>query len=196
MPDTSENQIRDVIPHASVKEFFHEVLTDALAKADVQTTEGAEFYLVNLLGDFTKARITDEPLSLKLAQTQGDPAARVKVLKEVGDTSLYVTGFFAASLERKLVDTDYYINLGEAAYNELASRLAGSSSIGDIYREMAAKFPRFVDVLIEVRKRIDFAQSDVVTLYEQWLATRSEWIESRLRELGVLVQSDSKRYLQ
>ena len=188
----------DVIAHTSVAEFFHEVLTEALAEVEVQATEGAECYLVNLLGEFIKARITDEPLSLKLAQSRGDPAARVKTLKEVGDTSLYVTGFFAASLERKLVDADYYMSLGEAAYRELGSRLAGASSIGEIYRELAAEFPRFVDVLGEVRKRIDFAQRDVVTLYEQWLVTRSEWIEARLRELGVLVQSDpdGSRYLQ
>ena len=188
----------DVTAHATVEEFFHEVVTDALARADVQATEGAECYLVGLLGEFTKARITDDPLSLKLVESQGDPAARVKTLKEVGDTSLYVAGFFAASLNRRLVDAGYYVNLGEAAYRELAGRLSGASSIGEIYSELAAKFPRFVDVLAEVRKRIDCAQRDVVKLYETWLVTRSEWVERRLRELGVLVQTAPKGsgYLQ
>ncbi len=187
-----------ITPHVSVEEFFHEVLTEALERADVKATEGAEHYLVGLLGEFTKARITDEPLSLKLAHAQGDPVARVKALKEVGDTSLYITGFFAASLENKLVDTSYYMRLGEAAYRELSAHLSRSSSVSGIYRELSAKFPCFVDVLGDVRTRIDLAQSDVMTLYEQWLVTRSEWIEKRLRELGVLVQSDPKgtRYLQ
>lgn len=181
----------DVIAHASVDEFFYEVLTEVLAEVDVEATEGAGCYLVGLLGKFTRARIPDEPLALELAQSQSDPAARVKVLEKVGDTSLYVTGFFAASFERKIVSADYYMNLGRAAYQELAVRLSGASSIGEIYSELADKFPRFVDVLGEMRKRIDLAQRDVTTLYEQWLVTRSEWVEKRLRELGVLVQGDA-----
>ena len=196
MATTSDNQCMDVVLHASVNEFFHEVLTEVLDRVDVQATEATEYYLVNLLGEFTRARISDEPLSLKLAQSQGDPASRVRALKEVGDTTLYMTGFFAASLGGKLVDASYYIHLGEAAYRELAGRLAGDSSVGEIYHELAAQFPRFVDVLGEVRKRIDLAQQDVVTLYEQWLVTRSEWIEERLRELGVLVDTRATRYLQ
>lgn len=187
-----------ITSHVSVEEFFHEVLTEALERADVQATEGAECYLVGLLGEFTKARITDEPLSLKLAHSHGDPVARVRALKEVGDTSLYITGFFAASLDNKLVDAGYYVSLGKAAYRELSNHMAGSSSVSSIYRELSAKFPRFVDVLSDVRQRIDLAQRDVITLYEQWLATRSEWIEKRLRELGVLVEADPRgtRYLQ
>jgi hypothetical protein len=187
----------DVIAHASVEEYFHEVIVEALERACVTATEAAEHYLVSLLGEFTRAQITDEPLSLKLARAQGDPAERVKALKEVGDTTLYLTGFFAASLDRQVVAPGYYMNLGEAAYRELALRLSGSSSIGEVYHELAAQFPRFVDVLTEVRKQVDFATRDVVKLYEHWLVTRSEWIEKRLRALGVLV-GDSQRsgYLQ
>lgn len=187
----------DLTTHASVEEYFHEVIVEALDRICVEATESVECYLVSLLGEFTKGRITDEPLALKLARSQSNPAERVKTLKEVGDTTLYVTGFFAASLERKLVDADYYMSLGKAAYRELAHRLSGSSSVGDVYQELSAKFPRFVDVLAEVRKQVDFATKDVVKLYEQWLTTRSEWIERRLRALGVLVgDTRDSGYLQ
>lgn len=182
----------DVTPHASVEAFFREVVTGALERAEVEATEATECYLVSLLGAFATARISDEPLSMKLVQTQGDPAERVKALKEVGDTTLYVAGFFGNSLDRRgLVDPSYYIGLGEAAYGELASRFEGSTSsaVGSIYRELAAKFPRFVDVLGEARKQVDFTGGDVVKLYEQWRETRSAWLEKRLRALGVFVQS-------
>jgi hypothetical protein len=176
----------DVIAHASVDEFFHEVVTDALEALSLDATEPAEWYLVSLLGDFTRVRITDEPLALKLV---GDPAAepsqRVKQLKEVGDTSLYVSGFFSESLGRKLVDADYYIGLGSRAYAELAGRLGGS--LTEVYTELAEKFPRFVDVLAEVRRRCDFVGADVVRLYEEWLRTRDAWVEKKLRAFGVLV---------
>lgn len=181
----------DVTCHASVDEFFHEVVTDALEAVRVDATEPTEWYLVGLLGDFAHARIPDEPLALKLAgSAAAEPAARVKTLKEVGDTSLYVAGYFSESLDRRLVDVEYYVGLGANAYAQLAGRMAGN--LTQVYGELAERFPSFVDVLAEVRRRVDFATSDLIKLYEQWLRTRDEWIEHKLRALGVLVDHGAK----
>jgi hypothetical protein len=182
----------DVTLAASVDEFFHEVVTDALAVVDLEASEPASWYLVGLLGEMTRARLTDEPLGPKLAQVGADAGERVKTLKQVGDTSLYVAGFFAESLSRSLVDVDYYVGLGQTAYAELARSLGGARAITEVYAELADKFPRFVDVLGEVRKRTDFATPDIGKLYEMWLRTRDEWIEKKLRALGVLVEVDHK----
>jgi hypothetical protein len=145
---------------------------------------------VGLLGDMSRARLPDEPLGVKLAQPGADPGERVRTLKHVGDTSLYVAGFFAESLSRSLVDVDYYVGLGQSAYGQLARSL-GTHSIGEVYEELADKFPRFVDVLTEVRKKTDFATPDIGKLYEIWLRTRDEWIEKKLRACGLLVDPRS-----
>jgi hypothetical protein len=163
----------DVTPHASVAEYFHGVLTDALERQAVAASQPTELYLVSLLGEFAHARITDEPLSLKLAAAE--PAERVRALKEVGDTTLYMTGLFGESLRRGIVATDYYIGLGEAAYRELSARLSGST-VQQVFGELAAKFPRFVEVLQECGKSFHFSGD--------------EWIERRLRSLGMLVSAD------
>ncbi len=186
----------DVTLATSVDEFFHEVVTDALSVVDLDASEPAGWYLVGLLGDFTKARLSDEPLGMKLAQAPtDDPGARVKTLKQVGDTSLYVSGFFAESLTHSLIDVDYYVGIGQNAYAQLARSL-GNKSIGDVYEELAQKFPRFVDVLAEVRKRVHIAElngsTDIPKLYEIWVRTREEWIEKKLKSLGVLVDPGSK----
>ncbi|GAB4566849.1 MAG: hypothetical protein Tsb0020_18920 [Haliangiales bacterium] len=187
-----------VTAHASIESFFYEVVTEALERAEVEATEEAESYLVGLLGAFATHRISDEPLALKLARAADDPAERVKALKEVGDTTLYVTGFFGASLDRRgLVDASYYIGLGEAAYRELSRRLTGSSTVGSMYRELSLQFSRFVEVLTEVRKQVDFTGGDVVKLYQQWRETRADWLERRLRSLGMLVSGGpATGYLQ
>jgi hypothetical protein len=156
----------DVTPHASVAEFFQGVLAEALQRRSVAASESTELYLVSLLGELSHARITDEPLSLKLHAA--DPGERVRALKEVGDTTLYMTGLFGESLRRGIVATDYYIGLGEAAYAELAARLSGST-VQQVFGELAAKFPRFVDVLGEVGKSFHFSGQD--------------WLERRLRAL-------------
>jgi len=182
----------DVTPHASVDEFFHGVVVEALDAVRLSTNEPTEWYLVSLLGDFTRTRITDQPLGIQLAEAPVDPGERVRRLKQVGDTSLYVSGFFAESLGRRLVDADYYASIGSVAYSELASRLGGS--LTEVYRELSARFPAFVEVLAEVRRRVDFATSDITRLYEQWLRTRDEWVEKKLRAFGVLV--DPAKVLQ
>lgn len=175
--------------HTSVDAFFQEVLSGALDRQGVDASEPTEFYLVGLLGEYARARLPDHALSLRLVETQSNAGERVRALKEVGDTTLYVAGFFADSLERKLVGVDYYMDLGQAAYHELARRLA-TSSVAEVYAELSGKFPRFVEVLMEVRREVAFGSQDVVHLYEEWLRTRSDWVEKRLRALGVVVLAD------
>ena len=51
---------------ATVTEFFHEVLTAAIKNQGVDTSESTEFYLVNLLANYTKASVDDQPLGLKM----------------------------------------------------------------------------------------------------------------------------------
>jgi hypothetical protein len=186
----------DVTLATSVDDFFHEVVTDALSAVDLDASEPAGWYLVGLLGDFTTARVSDEPLGLKLAAAPDRGDQRVRTLKEVGDTSLYVAGFFAASLTRSLVDVDYYVGLGQSAYAQLARSLGPRKSIGEVYEELADKFPRFVDVLAEVRKRVTIAElnatSDIGRLYDIWLRTRDEWVEKKLKQAGLLVDPGCK----
>ena len=181
----------DVCLATSVDEFFHEVVTEAIEEVDLDASEPASWYLVGLLGDMSRARLPDEPLGPKLAAPPADPGERVRSLKQVGDTSLYVAGFFAESLSRSLVDVDYYVGLGQSAYGQLAKTF-GTRQLADVYAELADKFPKFVDVLAEVRKKADFATPDVGKLYEMWLKTRDEWLEKKLRAAGVLVDPDHK----
>jgi hypothetical protein len=200
----ADDQIMDVTLAASVDEFFHEVVTDALEAVDLEASEPASWYLVGLLGEFTRARLTDEPLGMKLVQPGEDPSERVRNLKQVGDTSLYVAGFFAESLSRSLVDVDYYVGIGQSAYSQLArslgvvprARSGSAAPITEVYEELAAKFPRFVDVLAAVRRRVailELGQSpDIGRLYEIWLRTRDEWVEQKLKEAGLLVDPGTK----
>lgn len=185
-----------IIGHSSVEGFFHQVLTEALDHSGMSVSPSTEYYLVGLLGEFANARISDAPLGLRLVSTEG--AERVQALKEIGDTSLYVSGFFAESMSRKLVDVGYYIGMGGAAYRELSGRL-GSSGAADVYAELSGRFPAFVDVLARIRSQVNFAGDDVVTLYKEWMRTKSDWIEERLGSMGVLVSptpDDDDGYLQ
>jgi hypothetical protein len=181
----------DLKSHLSVAEFFQEVVSGAIKNQGVNTSDHTECYLVNLLSTFANTQVDDEPLALKLASAMdASPDERARHLKEVGDTSLYVSGFFAESLQRKLVDVDYYIQMGRSSYGELARYFRGyrqSEVFGEVYDELGTKFPRYVDVLAEISEQTSVTSNlGLVQLYERWLKTGSEWMERRLREHGVL----------
>lgn len=174
----------------STSEFFHEVVTAAMAEHDVRLQETTEYYLVNLLTENTSARVDDEPLALKLAQAGlAEPPERARLLREIGDTALLTSGFFAESLSRRMVSVEYYIDLGGSAYRQLArAGRSVSDLLRGIYAELASHFPRLVDVLGEARARMNLNTStNVLRLYEQWLETRSEYIARRLRAAGFVL---------
>src|SRR5215472_12817362 len=116
----------DLKVNASIAEFFQDAVNSAIRNQGVDTTAPTECYLVNLLAEFMKTPPDDEPLALKLAQAVNSPDERVRQLKDLGDTSLYVSGFFSESLQRKLVDVGYYIQMGGAAYSQLARYFRGN----------------------------------------------------------------------
>src|SRR5712692_4360021 len=86
-------------------EYFHGALKAAIKNQGVAASEPTECYLVGLLAEHLKGPVDDEPLALKLASAVvSSPDERLRHLKDLGDTSLYVSGFFSDSLARKLVD--------------------------------------------------------------------------------------------
>src|SRR5512140_4028881 len=89
----------------SVQEFFHEAISEAIRNQGVATSESTEFYLVNLLSEFASTTVDDAPLALKLAEASyAHPDERVRALRQIGDQTLYVSGFFSDSLRRKSID--------------------------------------------------------------------------------------------
>src|ERR1035437_1504994 len=72
-------------------------------------------------------------------------------LREIGDVSLFISGFFSDSLRRKLVDVDYYVSIGGSAYTAL-SRI-DADALSPVFGELAEHFGRFVDILSEGSER-------------------------------------------
>ena len=126
-----------------------------------------------------------------LAEAAGATGSQERnfVLQQVGDTSLFVAGFFGESFPRRLVDVDYYIDIGGSAYGSLSANVRGTLRgrvFGSVFAELAEKFREFVDVLAEVRdaaKGID--DIDVLRMYELWLRTKSARAARLLRSRGI-----------
>ena len=147
----------EVTPELSSEGFFYDIVTTALGRLQVDTTEHTEFYLVGLLSSYARDQRTlpSEPLGMMLLQPR-EEAGRILVLKEVGDTSLLVTGFFPESIERVPVSAEYFQGLGRVAYRELSGRLS-QSALSDVYEELAFEFHTFVAVLAAARTMVSIS---------------------------------------
>jgi hypothetical protein len=187
-------------PVANLQEFFKDSVADAMEKQRVAADDHTAYYVVNLLTLFARAdqlydRRTDgpgpQPLALLLAEAADatDSRTRNLVLQRVGDTSLFVAGFFQDGFARKLVDVDYYIDIGGAAYGSLSESVRGTirgRAFGAVFAELAEKFREFVDVLAEIRDSARAAgDHDILRLYEVWLKTRSQRAARLLRSRGI-----------
>lgn len=107
-----------------------------------------------------------------------------------------MTGFFPDSLNRRAVDVDYYVSMGEYAYGSLSRR--DRDSFADVFGDLAANFVGFTDVLADVSERTSrHQQTDLLRLYERWLRTGSNRDGQRMAELGVVPnQSIGRRFIQ
>ena len=177
-------------------EYFHGAVSGALSSLKIQASDHAQSYLVNLLSHFISVEnmypkdaegkrqytLTEQ---LAGALEQENPEQRAARLKKMGDFSLYIAGFFTDSLSRKLVDVDYYIGMGGAAYEGVA-RIEEKRA--KLYLELSNKFPQFVDVLAQVSEESGFHANDqnLLRLYDLWAKTGSERLAKQLAKAGIV----------
>lgn len=175
----------------SPKQHFEELVDNGISRFQIRTPKAVQDYLVGLLEFYLDTRNLFPAQNLTLAETylqsaQMDSANRREALKQMGDRCLYVSGFFSDSLQRKLVDVDYYADMGVAAYGQLAG-LATEDTTAQVYRVFSKRFLEFVDVLSFISQK-SLVQTDesVLRLYDRYLRTGSTLARERLEELGVV----------
>ena len=141
-------------------EYFQGAVSGAVASLRLKVSEHAQHYLVQLLGRFIStenfvptdengepAETLAEQLALALEQVRAEQ--RAARLKQLGDYSLYVAGFFSDSLSRKSVDVEYYIGMGGAAYENVA-RMEEKRNRSELFQELGQNFSSFVDILAQI----------------------------------------------
>jgi hypothetical protein len=177
-----------VVRRESASEYFRELVEGALAHQRIAAGELTSFYVVNLLTGFLQrpADEEDAPLAIRLAEALDAAGVRQRTsLKQIGDLSLFMSGFFADSFQRKLVDIDYYVSIGGTAYTVLSR--SETDTFSSVFAELADNFVGFVDVLSEVSERASCSSNaDLLRLYGRWLKTGSPRSGRLLVERGVV----------
>ena len=176
-----------------VTEYFRELVEDAVGHQRVHVDEMTSYYVVQVLVAFARtdhaageAVLSDAPLAVKLGEALEAGGSRQRqLLRNVGDASLFLSGFFPDRLRRSLVSVDYYAALGGYAYGSLSRR--NDDRLAPVFRELAEHFVEMVDVLEEVSERSTLTSpNDLLRLYEKWLKTGSRHAAQRLASQGVV----------
>jgi|GEM_PF-5588155 hypothetical protein len=188
---------KPLVTSASVREYFELAVSEALEKQPLSATLGAAGYLVDVLCHYATADVEQllRPVGVLLVRVEKKSAGALKLseLKQVGDQSLYLSGFFWENVKRRRLDPEYFSQVGGRAYTQLAKafdRRQSDSALSEIYAELASDFRSFVDVLFQVRRQGE-PKADLPTLYEQWLDTGSATIERELREAGMVLPNSN-----
>ena len=190
-----------VVQVHNLRDYFRESIDTVIDNQGVDVDPHAAHYVVNLLTLFARSEDLYEdhgeayglkPLALMMADAAAtsNVVERTFSLQRIGDVALFIAGFFADGLAHKLVDLDYYINMGGTAYGSLSDEIRGTArgrALADVYRELARKFQIVVDVLNEVRDNARCSSDiDLLRTYEVWLRTGSKRAAGLLRKNGVV----------
>lgn len=182
----------------SAEGYFAELVKKGLEVRKVSADKEVEFYLVSLLNHYLDARNLFEENSnaenvkkpttlaeLYLTAQNSEPSVKVELLKKLGDKSLYISGFFGDSLQRKLVDVDYYADMGCVAYGTLAQY--SQDSVARVYTVFSKRFVEFVDVLTYISQSA-LVQNDqnILRLYDRYIKTGSKLAREKLMEIGIV----------
>lgn len=195
-----------LVVESSVAEFFQGLVNDAVENQHLDASAESVCYLINLLSTFASSEALFEstpdgpmlqPLALLYGEAMEAPGIEMRnhALKRLGDVALFISGIFSDSLNRKVVDVDYYITMGGHAYGCLSStsrQLARWQAYSGVFGELGNKFSRFVDVLNEVGDQSGLRNDhDVLRLYEIWQRTGSRRAQGQLQRLGINPIADS-----
>jgi hypothetical protein len=185
----------DLVCRQTPIEFFKAQLDKAMQHQKVSTSAFTEFYLANLLAGSLRGALPapdpgydETPLALLYVRAmESSRFDRARLLRMLGDGALFMSGFFADSLQRKLVDEGYYRALGGRAYARLSREDGWMEYEPAVFAELAQRFGEFADVLAEVSESSRLARGNrsILELYERWIRTGSRRAACLLAELGI-----------
>lgn len=200
----SQSAVKKPEVAASPRDYFFEALERAFQHLKIDASPLSKSYLVELLQfymfaknlfavDGETGRRRQETLAELYLTAQTQPTAqKMELLKKLGDTSLYISGFFGDSLNRKIVDIDYYADMGGAAYASL-STITPNQNLSEVYSGFSNRFLDFVDALTYISQQSQVqSNEDLLRLYDRYVSTGSRLAEEQLREKGVLNAELSK----
>lgn len=189
-------------------QYFHAIVSEAFQERKVETYPHVKTYVVGVLKHYlvtenlydqqdSSGKKTRKTLAeMLLKANQAGQKQRFEQLKRLGDSSLYISGFFSDSFQRKIIDIDYYVDMGRMAYDSLSINV-DEDTFSKLYKEISLKFMVLVDVLSLISQRSKMMdQENVLRMMDLYSKTGSSLAEENLNEKGVFTRLDKGQLKQ
>ena len=181
---------------SDVRDYFALELKTVMEKHNLSARDTSVLYLATLLsrnieserffcmgpdGKPADTLLTDLYIQYLQAKTEEQKI----ILQRLGDICLMISGYFAESVRKKVVDLGFYFGMGGSAYRSL-STLVEENEPRETFDELSVKFESFSNVLGEMSERSGIqSNKDVLRLYERWITTGSDRLKNILTEKGI-----------
>jgi hypothetical protein len=146
-------QASNLVLENSLQVFFYDLLQEYNKKSHRPLPNEIIYYaslVMDNLGSSEKyfeeieGKVKEKVLGLKLLESYQLPREKQKTaVKDIGETALVLCGYFSESLNKKIIDTKYYNEIGIRAYGVLDSYVPKAFDTPNFFGKVAR---HFVDV--------------------------------------------------
>jgi hypothetical protein len=194
-----ETAAKKIILSSNLKGYFYEGLAELNRKSLCPVPESVIYYSSDVLDKFAlsqdffevnEGKVREKILGMKLLEaTHLNREEQKKVYKEVGDMSLMVCGYFSESVTKKVVDVQYYAQLGKMAYGHLNNVIPSFLDIPSFYQMVATSFESLTTLMMILASK-SHSESEHHLIFKKVL--RSEASDKEMLVSGITPTNTSK----
>lgn len=127
----------------SLQSYFYSLLEEFNSEILTPLPLEIIFYSSDVLDYYSDAEKfdSDKPLGIQLLEAEQTPRLQKRrALKAVGDKSLLLSSFYSDSIEKKIINKDYYIKLGKTAYSKLNDISPEHYDVPSFFSNLSSRF--------------------------------------------------------
>ncbi|WP_045857768.1 hypothetical protein [Teredinibacter purpureus] len=177
----------NTISQTNLKEYFYDGINRESKDLLPPLSEEALHYLAQLLIHFSESKhlfqIKNDTLSLPTLALLYEEAYKAKtvsqrnsIIKQLGDSSLFIGALFFESFAKRGVNKDYFIGMGGLNHGGR-----------NIFNELANSFPKLLQVVANVcAVELNYKVEDIFSLLERWQQSKNATLRKQLNSIGII----------
>jgi hypothetical protein len=142
----------------SLKGYFYKSLSEINKKSLCPVPEETIYYSSEVLDkyshsseffDMSNGQVREKILGKRLLEaSQLSAEMRKREYKDIADSALVLTGYFSKSIDTKILDASYYIQIGKTAYDNMNSLAPRCYDIPSFYKMMSTCFENLIRIMM------------------------------------------------
>lgn len=164
------DETKEIILETSLQAFFYDQLIEINQKNLNPLPNETVYYSSLIMDQFGESqkyfetqegRVREKILGTKLLEASSQPRpVQKRMLRDIGDTALFMCGYFSDSVNKKLIDLSYYHELGRIAYRRLNSHIPELYDYPEFYDLLSEKFQHLTEMIYLVSKQNEGLSTD------------------------------------